>query len=133
MDTPSRVTIMLMLSLLMSNVVKGAPHTGIVSWACNSGSYSSGDPYPNSVAYVLEDMATVTLNDANYNYYTASPYPTATAYGHAVCSQALSYSDCGICMSSVKSQILAICPDGLGAQVELEDCRMRYENYSFNG
>ncbi|XP_056172639.1 antifungal protein ginkbilobin-like protein [Syzygium oleosum] len=133
MDTPSRVAIMLMLSLLMFNVVKGAPRAGIVNWACNIDSYSGGNPYANSMAYVLEDMVTVTPNHANYDYSIVSPYPTAAAYGHAACSQALSYSDCGICISSVKSQILAICPNSLGAQMELEDCRMRYENYSFTG
>ncbi|KAK3444735.1 hypothetical protein EUGRSUZ_A00826 [Eucalyptus grandis] len=133
MKSPSRVAIMLMLSPLMFNVAKGATHTGIVYWACNTGSYSSGDPYANSLAYLLEHMVTVTSNHANYNYSTASPYPTAIAYGHVICSQALSYSDCGICMSFVKSQILAICPDSLGAQVKLEDCRTRYKNYSFSG
>ncbi|XP_010067244.1 antifungal protein ginkbilobin-like protein [Eucalyptus grandis] len=133
MDTTSKVAIMLMLSLLMFNVIKGALHTGIVNRACNIGSYSSNDPYANGMAYILEDMVTVTPSDEDYNYSTTSPYTAAAAYGHATCSQALSYSNCGMCMGSVKSQILAICSNSLGTQVKLEHCRMRYENYSFNG
>ncbi|KAK3444719.1 antifungal protein ginkbilobin-like protein 2 [Eucalyptus grandis] len=111
MDTPSRVGIMLMLSLLIFNVVKGAPRTGIVNRACNTGSYSSDNPYANNMTYILEDMVTVTPNHADYDYSTTSPYTVAAAYGLATCSQALSYSNCGKCTGSVKSPILAICPN----------------------
>ncbi|KAL3753264.1 hypothetical protein ACJRO7_000630 [Eucalyptus globulus] len=93
----------------------------------------SDDPYANSMAYILKDMVTVTPSDVDYDYSTTSPYTAAAAYGHATCSQAVSYSDCGICMGSIKSQILAICPNSLGLQAKLEHCRIRYENYSFNG
>lgn len=85
------------------------------------------------MAYVLKDMVTMTPSDADHDYSTTSPYAAAAAYGHATCSQALSYSYCGICMGSVKSQILVICSNSLGTQVKLEHCRTRYENYSFNG
>ncbi|KAL3753290.1 hypothetical protein ACJRO7_000649 [Eucalyptus globulus] len=94
---------MLVGSLLMFYIVQGAPNTNITYRGCNGGTYSSNDPYADSVAYVLADMATVTPNHANDNYYTASPYPTAAAYGHAPCNPALSFSDCGICVSAAKA------------------------------
>ncbi|KAF8041805.1 hypothetical protein BT93_A0412 [Corymbia citriodora subsp. variegata] len=130
MDTPSRVAMMLVGSLLIFHV-QGAPDTSKVYRACNAGTYSSGDPYANIVAYVLADMETVTPNQANYDYYTTSPYQTVIAYGHATCNPALSYSDCGICISSAKSQILVDCPYWLGVDMVLGDCTIRYENYSF--
>ncbi|KAL3753276.1 hypothetical protein ACJRO7_000640 [Eucalyptus globulus] len=80
-------------SLLMFHIVQGAPDTGKVYRTCNAGTYSSGDPYASSVAYVLADMETVTPNQANYNYYSASPYQTNVAYGHTTCNPALSYSN----------------------------------------
>ncbi|XP_030455940.1 antifungal protein ginkbilobin-like protein [Syzygium oleosum] len=131
MDTPSRVAIMLVGSLLMFHVVQGAPDTSIVYGGCNIGTYSSGDPYASSVAYVLADMETVTPNHANYDYFTTSPYPTVVAYGHATCNSALSYSDCGICVSAAKARILADCPKSVGVHMVFEDCSMRYESYSF--
>ncbi|KAI6698733.1 hypothetical protein NL676_018852 [Syzygium grande] len=82
MDTPSRVAIMLVGSLLMCYAAQGAPDTSKVYRACNAGTYSSGDPYADSVAYVLADMETVSPNHMNYDYYTTSPYPTAAIFGH---------------------------------------------------
>ncbi|KAL3753278.1 hypothetical protein ACJRO7_000642 [Eucalyptus globulus] len=133
MDTLSRVKIMLVGSLLMFHVVQGAPDTSITCRGCNGGTYSSENPYANTVAYVLTDMATAAPNHANYNYYTMSPYPTTAAYGRATCNSALSHSDCSICVKAAKACILANCPNSPGVNMVFEDCSMRYESYSFTG
>ncbi|XP_039172668.1 proline transporter 3-like [Eucalyptus grandis] len=57
--------ITLVESLLMFHVVQGALDTSKVYRACNAGTYSSSDPYLNSVDYVLADLETVTPNQAN--------------------------------------------------------------------
>lgn len=124
-----RSAIMLLGLLLMLNFVQGDPDTSIQDKICNGNVYGSGDPYANSVSYVLEDMATVTANHPGYDYHTQSPYPEATAYGHAVCSAALSFTDCATCVSAAKSKILDLCPNSIGVQMWLTDCNMRYENY----
>ncbi|XP_030543916.2 antifungal protein ginkbilobin-like protein [Rhodamnia argentea] len=111
----------------------GAPDTGVASRSCNAVSYLSNGPYANSVAYVLADMVNVTPNHANYDCSTTSPYPTEAAYGHATSNLELSYSDCGICSSSAKLQILADCLYSLGVYMALQDSCMRYDFYSFTG
>ncbi|KAF8040846.1 hypothetical protein BT93_B2925 [Corymbia citriodora subsp. variegata] len=126
-----RFALTLLGLLLAFNFVRADPDTTMVNKICNGNVYGSSDPYANSVSYVLEDMATVTANPPGYNYYTESPYAEATAYGHAVCNAALSFTDCATCMSSAKSQILSNCPNSIGVQMQLQDCRMRYENYPF--
>ncbi|KAF7849038.1 hypothetical protein BT93_L1309 [Corymbia citriodora subsp. variegata] len=127
-----RFALALLGLLLAFNFVLGDPDTTMVYKICNGNVYGSSDPYADSVSYVLAAMATVTANHPGYDYYTQSPYVEATAYGHAVCNTALSFTDCATCMSSAESQILSDCPNSIGVQMQLQDCRMRYENYSFS-
>ncbi|KAL3753256.1 hypothetical protein ACJRO7_000622 [Eucalyptus globulus] len=127
-----RFALVLLGLLLVFNFVRGDPDTTLINKICNGNVYGSGDPYANSVSYILEDMATVTANHPGYDYYTNSPYAEATAYGHAVCNAVLSFTDCGTCVSSAKIQILYNCPNSIGVQMQLQDCRMRYENYPFS-
>jgi len=65
MHTHSGAAITLVESLLMFHVVQGALDTSKVYRACNAGTYSSSDPYLNSVDYVLADLETVTPNQVN--------------------------------------------------------------------
>lgn len=127
-----RFALTLLVLLLVFNFVRGQLDTTVVNRICNGNFYGSGDPYANSVSYVLEDMMTVTANHPAYDYYAQSPFVEATAYGHAVCSTSLSFTDCGTCMSSARSHILRDCPNSIGVQMQLKDCRMRYENYPFS-
>ncbi|XP_030543913.1 antifungal protein ginkbilobin-like protein [Rhodamnia argentea] len=112
--------------------VRGDPNVAAVNKICNGDSYESSDPYADSVSYVLEDMATVTANRPGYDYYTHSPYAEATAYGHAFCDSSLSYTDCATCVSHAKSRIVNECGKRMGVQMQLQHCKMRYENYQFS-
>ncbi|KAI6698748.1 hypothetical protein NL676_018867 [Syzygium grande] len=96
-----RVALTLLGLLFVFTFVRGDPDVTQVNKICNGNVYASGDPYANSVSYVLEDMATVTANHPGYDYYTQSPYAEATAYGHAVCSTTLSFTDCATCVGRV--------------------------------
>ncbi|XP_030455937.1 antifungal protein ginkbilobin-like protein [Syzygium oleosum] len=127
-----RVALTLLALLFVFTFVRGDPDVTQVNKICNGNVYASGDPYANSVSYVLEDMATVTANHPGYDYYTQSPYAEATAYGHAVCSTTLSFTDCATCVSFAKSCIVDECGMSMGVQMQLQDCRMRYENYPFS-
>ncbi|OWM77914.1 hypothetical protein CDL15_Pgr018483 [Punica granatum] len=103
----------------------------MISMRCNTKLYASGDPFAYSLAYVLNDMVTVTPNHQGYNYYTSSPYPSSVVYGHAACYQGLFYSDCVTCVMSARDQVLNVCPMRIGAEVVRNDCKMRYEWYPF--
>jgi len=127
-----RFALTLLGFLLVFNFVQGALDKTLVNKICNENVYGSSDPYANGVSYVLEDLVTVMANHPGYDYYTQFPYVEATAYGHALCSTLLSFTDCGTCVTSAKSQILSNCPNSIGVQMQLQDCRMRYENYPFS-
>ncbi|KAH6799665.1 hypothetical protein C2S53_004137 [Perilla frutescens var. hirtella] len=111
-------------------VAKCTPNTSITYWRCNGNEYSQDDPYADNVEYVLADLMNVTPN-AGYDYYTHSPSTTAVCYGHGTCSTALSYNDCADCLTANRASVKDICAAKIGGTVEMADCTMRYENYSF--
>ncbi|KAI4386932.1 hypothetical protein MLD38_004806 [Melastoma candidum] len=56
-----------------------------------------------------------------------SPY----VYGYGFCRKELSSNDCGDCIDAAKDSLFRECTNRVGAQVELQDCGIRYENYKF--
>lgn len=109
-------------------VAKSEPNTRVNVFLCNEVSYAQGDSYSNSVAYVLADLTNVTPNHG-YDYATKSPYAEAVCYGHAFCNVGL--NDCTDCLIAAQAAVSSSCPYTVGAQVEMVDCSIRYENYSF--
>uniref|UniRef100_A0A3Q7G3F8 Gnk2-homologous domain-containing protein n=1 Tax=Solanum lycopersicum TaxID=4081 RepID=A0A3Q7G3F8_SOLLC len=115
-----------------TSFVKSEPNMKVVSYICNGNKYDMSGSFANSLAYVLEALQNETPISQGYNYYVTSPYPNdALAYGHATCSSSLINSDCAICANYAKSYLMTACDRGIGAQIELIDCSMRYEQYSF--
>lgn len=111
--------------------IRSTPNTEITQVLCNSGVYTSGDPFATSLAYVLQELVTKTSTIPKFNYYDISPYPNAFAYGHGSCNQNLTSSDCTTCLGAAKTAMLGACPSRIGARAVLHDCAIRYEQYPF--
>ncbi|XP_039008511.1 antifungal protein ginkbilobin-like protein [Hibiscus syriacus] len=122
---------MIGLLLLCSNV-RSVPDTSVIIVLCNSGSYSEGDPFATSLAYVLEDLEAVTPMRKGHDYFNISPYPNAFAYGHAACNQSLTTSDCAACLSAAEIAMFGTCQSRIGSRSVLHDCTIRYEQYAFD-
>lgn len=123
--------VVVVIPMFAVGIARAGPSTGVVSWRCNGNSYESGDPFSYSLANVLNNMVTVTLNHPGSDYYTVSPRPVSIAYRHAACNPGLSSSICVTCIMSARDQMLNDCPTRAGAQVVLYDCKMRYERHPF--
>lgn len=95
-----RFALALLCPLIMFNFVQGDPDTTLVTITCNGDVYGSADLYTNSVSYVLGDTATSTSYYPYFDYYTYSPDSEAPAYGHGVCSPAITFTDHATCGSS---------------------------------
>ncbi|XWS46805.1 hypothetical protein CRYUN_Cryun14cG0099900 [Craigia yunnanensis] len=117
--------------LLLCNNVRSVPNTSITTVLCNSGVYSKGDPFATSLAFILEELETVTPTRRGYDYFNISPYPNAFAYGHAACYQNLTSSDCATCLAAAKTAMFGTCQSRIGARSVLHDCTIRYEQYPF--
>lgn len=126
---------LLKLSILLLTfcfVVSSAPNTRVKLVQCNSNSYSKGDPFTISLAYILAELESTTPTREGYDFYNISPYPNAFAYGHATCSTYLTRSDCKVCLGAAKTAMLGSCDGRIGARAQLYDCSVRYEQYPFD-
>lgn len=123
--------ITLLLLLLAASPAQAAPNTAPRSVLCNGATYGPGDPFAESLAYVLSELLSATPARAGHDFYDISPYPTAFAYGHASCGAALTAADCESCLGSAASQMNATCGHSVGARAVLVDCSVRYEQYAF--
>ncbi|CAI9785657.1 unnamed protein product [Fraxinus pennsylvanica] len=103
-------------------MASSAPNTGVKSVLCNSNSYSKGDPFAISLAYVLAELETTTPARKGYDFYNISPYPNAFAFGHANCSSSLTRPDCKTCLGAAKTAMLGSCDGRIGARAVLNDC-----------
>uniref|UniRef100_A0ACD5WRL7 Uncharacterized protein n=1 Tax=Avena sativa TaxID=4498 RepID=A0ACD5WRL7_AVESA len=123
----------LALLLLVSSprAASGAPNTTPLSVLCNGAVYGPGDPFAESLAYVLSDLLAATPSSPSHDAYSISPYPNAFAYGHAACSGVLASADCATCLGSAVGQMNTTCGHAVGARAVLVDCRVRYEQYAF--
>ncbi|PIN25876.1 hypothetical protein CDL12_01393 [Handroanthus impetiginosus] len=120
------------LLLSLSHIGNCKPNTAVKSVLCNTGSYSKGDPFSISLAYVLAELESATPTRQGYDFHNVSPYPNAFAYGHAACNQTLTRSDCASCLAAAKTAVLDGCNGRIGARSVLYDCTIRYEQYPFD-
>lgn len=95
---------------------------------CDPESYDVHD-YADSVAYVPEEMATVTANRPDYSYSTQTTYPSEIVFERSKCDGMFMVSDCVICLSFAKSFIEKKFVGRVGGQVHLKDCYMVYKHY----
>ncbi|KAL8213986.1 hypothetical protein R6Q57_003435 [Mikania cordata] len=129
---PIKSLIITGLLIRLFGISKSAPNTSVISVLCNSGSYTKGDPFTISLAYVLDELTKVTPSKQGYNYQNISPYPNAFTYGHASCNQNLTSTDCKTCLDASKVNMLGACNNRIGARAVLNDCSIRYEQYPFD-
>ncbi|OWM67818.1 antifungal protein ginkbilobin-like protein [Punica granatum] len=121
-------TLFLIIALLCitNTVVLGDPDTTLLSYACNPNKIS-GRAAKEGQSYTLQLLVLETPKANTYDYGT----DTSGWYGHGNCNTALSSSDCRTCMDSARTEIGDNCPLSDGAQVKLQDCKLRYENHPF--
>ena len=118
----------MVVALVVGSAV-GAPNTNFVSSACNTQKIPSGSSFYSTLGSLLVDLEG---NTAFSGYdYKASSSGSPTAYGRGVCNQGISQSDCTTCLKNLGGRIWNICGNAIGARVQLTDCFIRYEQYSF--
>ncbi|KAL3727883.1 hypothetical protein ACJRO7_032601 [Eucalyptus globulus] len=109
------------------NFVKCTPDTTEVYHICNGEKCWSFDEFVVDRARVLDYLSDGTATN-NYNYYAES----SSCYGHGVCNGALTQSDCSDCILAAENALIDTCDYSIGAQIQLKDCRVRYEAYPFS-
>ncbi|XP_030441558.1 antifungal protein ginkbilobin-like protein [Syzygium oleosum] len=123
------LVILMWFSCICINVIADSDTT-IVYKICNGIKVGFGSIYDAEVNDVLQDLVSRTA-DNGFNFYRQSTDLGQTCYGHAACNGAISHYDCFTCLQAARYDLTDGCPQNTGAQVQLKDCRMRYENYPF--
>lgn len=111
-------------------VASALPNMSLVYKICNDIKFGQDSAIGWNIVSVLNDDVTYTSSNG-YNYYNRSPGETDIAYGHGACNGQISAADCNECMTDASRRLFTGCPRNTGAQVQLHDCRLRYEIYPF--
>ncbi|KAI4369272.1 hypothetical protein MLD38_017732 [Melastoma candidum] len=84
-------------------------------------------------AVIIEVLAHTPNGTASNNYYTHwGPFQNISdIYSHGECTPTLSDDDCKSCMNEAYHQLFYGCERKIAAQIQLKDCRLRYELYEF--
>ncbi|KAL3737120.1 hypothetical protein ACJRO7_025960 [Eucalyptus globulus] len=86
--------------------------------------------YGHNVDWIVNNLADQTTRNG-YNYCTQATELGQGCYGHALCAGHLLSFDCNLCLVNAGYDLTNGCLDNTGAQEQLKDYRMRYENYEF--
>ncbi|CAI9108371.1 OLC1v1007944C1 [Oldenlandia corymbosa var. corymbosa] len=99
-----------MITGLCTSLVSGDPNTGIVTQDCSFLKYPPDDPHQSTIAYVLNDVMTMTPTTLGYMYFDSTdPSPSGIAFGHGSCEMTLSQQDCAACMTAAYNEIQFRC------------------------
>ncbi|PKH75971.1 hypothetical protein CRG98_050036 [Punica granatum] len=138
MVSSKRTVVLMLVTSLLSSSGNGFPGVGTVYKICNGESYDPhdgpdyiGSPLFFVIQFVLGDVMENTAASQGHSYYAVSQEPDAIAYGHGACDGKLAETDCSTCMSVAHERILDECKDRIGGQLQLQDCRIRFEIYPF--
>ncbi|OWM78014.1 hypothetical protein CDL15_Pgr018583 [Punica granatum] len=120
------------IMIVLLSVGWGYPDTKRIYFHCSDDSYEINASFNQSLSSILDDLVDQTPK-SGFNYYSSSSTDpdNVVAYGHGACNGELTIPDCHICMQQACFQILVDCEQKLGGQVQLKDCRLRYEDYPF--
>ncbi|OWM81392.1 hypothetical protein CDL15_Pgr007430 [Punica granatum] len=112
----------------------GTPDGTVLSKICNGVEFSSKQ-YDENRRYVISQLLHNTPK-VGFNYYERSPSSDHIIYGHAACKGKLSKGDCEWCLGDAVKELFRDrheCPlYTTGAQIHLQDCRLRFEVYEFD-
>ncbi|KAL3729806.1 hypothetical protein ACJRO7_026897 [Eucalyptus globulus] len=117
-------------NLSLCTTASGATNTTMLNRICDGQQYYPHGPYGNTVNAVLDDLSANTATHG-YNYYGSFLNLYFQFWGHGACNNMLGQSDCTSCINSTRQQLFQVCSYSVGAQIQLQDCRVRYEIYSF--
>lgn len=113
-----------------SSTFPGGPDTTLIYRICNGGSADA--TFAHGVGDVIWQLLLQTPNKGYNFYYSSNDESSDVVFGHAACNGVISALSCSACLNIARDE-LGPChhPERIGAQVQLQDCRIRYENYPF--
>ncbi|KAI4370321.1 hypothetical protein MLD38_018684 [Melastoma candidum] len=121
------------LALLMAGDIVSGSDNDYLSRICNGETFPSQwheKYYPETLVQKIVDN---TPDADGYEYYTTDKYYSVDFFGHGVCIEGMPREDCSACLKAARDNLWSNCTKwSVGAQIQLQGCRIRYEKYHFN-
>eukprot|EP00253_Pinus_taeda_P009636 PITA_09636 len=97
---------------------------------CNNAStYADGSTFSSNWHRVMGDLVKNTPQTGfNTSSYGQSPN---RIYGLLQCTGSISLQECSVCSQQANDSVLQLCGYDVGGRVWMDNCYLRYENYSF--
>lgn len=131
MATLQRAAVVILIVLLyVLDVVRADLDTTLIYSLCNRNSYNPSDDFGSVCNTALDNVCTDTER-YGYDFYATTTHLGTICYAHGACNRALSGGDCTSCLDLARNELSLVCNMRIGGQVQLQDCRIRYENYPF--
>ncbi|XP_068657836.1 antifungal protein ginkbilobin-like protein 2 [Aristolochia californica] len=120
MVSVARMMPLIGLWALLCKEVNGVPNTNLTRLLCNGETFTGGDAFARSLAYLLDDLDQ-----------WRTTLTTTFAYGQAKCViTALSHADCKTCLKSARETMFATFVSRIGARAVLYDCNNQIRTVS---
>ncbi|XP_039169175.1 antifungal protein ginkbilobin-like protein [Eucalyptus grandis] len=116
--------------LCICNHASGKPDLDVVSFICSDTLFLGTDVYRASVLEVVLQLQVGTPACGN-NYHFQSTSNGDTCYGRGACDGAFAPWDCEMCLNFAGNYLGVRCPQSVEVTLQLQDCRIRFESYSF--
>ncbi|KAI4319498.1 hypothetical protein MLD38_033087 [Melastoma candidum] len=117
-----------------ANFTSAAVDTKKLHTICSGKLYPEpGNIYGTGVEDAISNVISNTAKAAYHEYYLKESLgASGFIYAHGQCTETLTEDDCHDCLHEARHQMFDECTHSVGAQTQLMDCRLRYEDYAFN-
>ncbi|KAI4339377.1 hypothetical protein MLD38_024328 [Melastoma candidum] len=134
MEGPCRSLVVVLVAIGFLSVccsVDGGPDTNLIYKRCNKEEDVDETYFKFCLKPVIDNLSAQTA-DHGYNCYANSHIGNVPCYGHTVCNGGISHDDCLSCLNKAIDDIDSEgCEWDIGVQIQLVDCRVRFEKYEF--
>ncbi|KAI4370318.1 hypothetical protein MLD38_018681 [Melastoma candidum] len=127
------IALIVSVCFLMARDVASGLNTDFLYRICNGNRFPPDWHEKDFPAQFVWKIVRNTPYADGYEYYTDKVYYAIHFYGHGVCTQGLPQNECSQCLYVATDNLWKNCDTSvIGAQIQLRDCRIRYEEYHFN-
>jgi len=124
-----RATILFHLISLLFITCFPSVTSQVSSHTCsNASTYADGSTFSSNLNRVMGDLVN---NESQRGFTSSYGQSPNRIYGLLECVGNIAQLDCSICSQQANSSVREFCGNSIGGRVWLNNCFLRYENYSF--
>ncbi|KAI4318705.1 hypothetical protein MLD38_032380 [Melastoma candidum] len=108
-------------------------NTRIINMECNTAHFTDESPFADALKNSMEVLKGPQVPEETLDHPLVGRSCLTNFFFQAGCSKDIGPEDCAICFSAIEYRINMLCKNNMGVQLTLQDCKLRYETYTFDG